>query len=195
MSTRGAVGFQLNNIIKATYNHSDSYPGGLGCDIAHFLAGLQPGELEMLKQQVSQLRWVKEEETPTSEDKRRFAQFADLERSGKIPDNWYCLLRQVQGVNSLPHILAGKLTVLIDSTEFLQDSLFCEWAYIINFDDNSLDTYEGFQKKSDSTNPLGCKKYGSYYPCKRIFQLALTQLVSSDQWFKRFKLATKYREY
>ena len=31
-----------------------------------------------------------------------------------------------------------------DASDFLRDSLFCEYAYIINLDDNVLEFYEGF---------------------------------------------------
>jgi hypothetical protein len=36
---------------------------------------------------------------------------------------------------------------MMDSSEFLADSLFCEWAYIINLDTEILEIYKGFQKK------------------------------------------------
>ena len=36
---------------------------------------------------------------------------------------------------------------MIDKQDFLHDSLFCEWAYIINLTDNILEVYTGFQKE------------------------------------------------
>ena len=36
MSTRGMIGIQVNDILLGTYNHFDSYPDGLGKDMAQF---------------------------------------------------------------------------------------------------------------------------------------------------------------
>ena len=36
MATRGAYGFRLNGVEKLFYNHYDSYPEGLGLDIARW---------------------------------------------------------------------------------------------------------------------------------------------------------------
>ena len=33
-----------------------------------------------------------------------------------------------------------------DHSEFPLDSLFCEWGYIVDFDRNVFEVYEGFQK-------------------------------------------------
>ena len=37
MSTRGLWGFYKNGVTKATYNHFDSYPQGLGNNILKFI--------------------------------------------------------------------------------------------------------------------------------------------------------------
>lgn len=36
---------------------------------------------------------------------------------------------------------------LVDSYEFAADSLFCEWGYVIDLDNMTLECYKGFQKK------------------------------------------------
>ena len=41
-----------------------------------------------------------------------------------------------------------------DATEFLKDSLFCEYAYVINLDKKQLDLFVGFQReKQETPNP------------------------------------------
>ena len=57
---------------------------------------------------------------------------------------------------------------LLSSLAFITDSLFCEYAYLINLDNDTLEVYTGFNKQ-----PLTKKdrfyKYisdGKYYPCK-----------------------------
>jgi hypothetical protein len=65
-------------------------------------------------------------------------------------NDWYCLLREAQG-GLLAWISAEgsdtpPLRIMFDSSNFLADSLFCEYAYIINLDDKTFEVYEGFQK-------------------------------------------------
>jgi hypothetical protein len=67
--------------------------------------------------------------------------FTDLGVSRRSDDDWYCLLRKTQGNPAL--IL--KSGYILDSSDFMADSLFCEWGYIANFDDNVLEVYRGFQ--------------------------------------------------
>ena len=45
-----------------------------------------------------------------------------------------------------------------DNSEFLRDSLFCEYACIVNLDDRVLEIYRGFNK-----NPEGNGRYASQY--------------------------------
>jgi hypothetical protein len=41
----------------------------------------------------------------------------------------------------LEEIYAGRLKHLIDGTNFLQDGLFCEWAYFIDFEERELEVW------------------------------------------------------
>ena len=56
-------------------------------------------------------KWVDSESKPSTELQKYYSEldFADLEVSGKSFDDWYCLLRKVQGAKALPQILNGKL--------------------------------------------------------------------------------------
>jgi len=72
-------------------------------------------------------------------------QFSNIRVSEQSLDDWYCLLRNVQG--ELKPYINGSIQHLIDSQDFIKDSLFCEWGYIINLDDNVLEVWRGFQKE------------------------------------------------
>ena len=58
-------------------------------------------------------------------------------------DDWYCLLRHAQGDLN---VYKNGLRYMIDNHDFIKDSLFCEYAYIINLDTKRLEFYVGFQK-------------------------------------------------
>ncbi len=41
---------------------------------------------------------------------------------------------------------------MIDSLEFAKDSLFCEWGYLVNLDENVLEVYRGFISEGEKVN-------------------------------------------
>jgi hypothetical protein len=60
---------------------------------------------------------------------------------------------------------------MTDSNNFIRDSLFCEYAYIINLDTNCLEFWVGFQKEPCENNRYGSRLedgYDDYYPCKMV---------------------------
>lgn len=76
------------------------------------------------------------------------------------------------------------ITVTKDSNnDFIKDSLFCEYAYIINLDTKKLEYYKGYQDQPDKENRFGIEKQKDYdfYPCKKIKEFTL------GQWIPLFK--------
>ena len=66
-------------------------------------------------------------------------------------------------------ICDGKVSHMINSFDFLKDSLFCEWAYIINLDLMQLEIYSGFNKEAQDGNPLEIEQKpdeNGYYPVR-----------------------------
>ena len=52
MGTRGLLGFIIAGRRRASYNHFDSYPSGLGAQIAKFILGLKEGEKRAMLEHV-----------------------------------------------------------------------------------------------------------------------------------------------
>jgi hypothetical protein len=141
MGTRGSVGFRVNKQDRVQYNHFDSYPSGLGNDVLKFI---QSSTLEELKQVANSIELVREDVKPTAEQIKNCEAWTYLGVSSGSTDEWYCLLRNAQGdLNAY----RNGLKYMIDGKSFLLDSLFCEYAYIINTDNNTLEFYSGFNKK------------------------------------------------
>lgn len=68
--------------------------------------------------------------------------------------------------------------VLIDSTGFLQNSLFCEWAYLLNLDTGRLEIYKGFQREPHDAAPPGfCGRDADdgYYPVCKVGEVPFAQ--------------------
>jgi len=141
MGTRGAVGFRTDGTDKVTYNHFDSYPSSLGNQVTQFLKGFK--DVEALKKIAENIVLIDESSKPTKKQKVEAKELGLFDGNvSSQSDDWYCLLRLAQGDLSVYE----KFKYMIDSHEFLKDSLFCEWAYIINLDSEKLEIYRGFNK-------------------------------------------------
>jgi len=138
MGTRGVWGFIVDGQKKMAYNHWDSYPSGLGRDLAQDLADY-PGTLDELKEEVRKIKMVSEDVEPTEEEIEKLLQHADLGVSTKSPKEWYVLLRDLQGKLALT-VEAGYM---IEGFEFGYDGLFCEWGYVIDLDAAKFVVYGG----------------------------------------------------
>lgn len=145
MGTRGAYGFRLEGEDKVTYNHFDSYPTGLGKDLLKELSGRSYEDMVAAARRIT---LVDGQTEPTAEQIASLKKYANTGVSNQKLEDWYCLLREAQG--TLEPWLIGEVPVMIDSHKFLSDSLFCEWAYIVNLDDKTFEVYKGFNKRSDA---------------------------------------------
>lgn len=178
MGTRGLWGYIEHDEPKLTYNHFDSYPSGLGSAVLNHLRGC---DLDQLKERVNALRIVTEDgDKPTAEDVKRLAEFAEDGYGWGTPEQggtweWYTLLRHTQG-DPEATLKAG---VMIDGEEFAEDSLFCEWAYVVDLDAGTFEIYRGFQREphnegrfiTDETIPSE-----GYWPVRLIASYPLTDL-------------------
>lgn len=141
MGTRGAYGFRKDGKDKITYCHFDSYPEGLGQVMLDFCKRHDIGSINLIESEITLLN-ADEELTPELIEK--FKKVSDKRVStGDLKDP-YVALRKMQGE---PEKLI-EIPFMIDDHKFLEDSLFCEWAYIINLDTKRLEIYEGFCKTS-----------------------------------------------
>jgi len=188
MSTRGAIGFKIDGEYKVTYNHSDSYPEYLGDRVVEFMKKVvKEKKLDILRENVRNVKMRLESTPPTAMEQERFQKFADTGVSSGNLDEWYVLLRNAQGIEGIEAIYKGKLDVMINSFRFLADSLFCEYAYIINLDNDTIEFYKGFNKQAQKTNPLPIdqkKDDSGYYPVRFKGSCPFTEIP--EDWQRKF---------
>jgi hypothetical protein len=179
MGTRGIWGFRQDSKDKLTYNHYDSYPTGLGNQIVEFIKNHSIEELAVIAKRI---KLVKADSKPTAEQiKNYLAQGTyDGQVSDKTPDDWYCLLRNTM---FNPEMFANdKIVHMIDNHKFIEDSLFCEWGYIINLDGRCLEIYTGFQHEPNSKGnryQVGKPEKGrtyEYYACELFTTIPLKDI-------------------
>lgn len=157
MSTRGAYGFRYKETDKIQYNHSDSYPSGLGTDVCKFIS-----------------------KNPAEKLKKFFNRIMLKKQDNEL----YEKLRFLQG--NLDALMKEKTPVMFDNKYFLRDSLFCEWGYVINLDTEVLEVYKGWQKTATRNRYyLTAQKRKSlgfneeYKNCKLIGEIPLS-IIHSD---------------
>lgn len=176
MGTRGIYGFRKNGKDKLTYNHWDSYPSCLGNTMLEFCKDTSIDEMNNI---CDRIVLVDEESKPTDEQIEVCRSFADTSVSTGRIDDWYCLLRDLQGEPSEWKKISGPI-YMIDNHEFIKDSLFCEYGYIINLDTNKLEFWVGFQKSPRKRNRYGCEPDESgYYPCRMVSSYALEDIEAN----------------
>jgi len=161
MSTRGAIGVVVDGEKKVAYNHFDSYPKGLGNDIVNELklfkaqvkktnklSKTKTRYLSVLKNIAKEVKFVKEELKPDMQDLKTInnnleknlfvSTFQPIRVELDITRDWCELLRPFQG-KLIATLYSGYM---FDANSFMKDSLFCEWAYIMNFDTKNFEIYE-----------------------------------------------------
>jgi hypothetical protein len=116
MSTRGFVGVRENkqSEIFGHYNHSDSYPTGLGVSIAEAIDG--KGSEYITK-------WFNESYflvrgLASEQHYREYHNFCEY-----LLENQKCYIRS--------------------GGDFYKDALFCEWSYIFNLEEKTISVYSG----------------------------------------------------
>ena len=129
------------------YGQWDGYPDSAGIVALHFLRNEMNEHL--FRDRLSQIKWVntekltqlfydyggKEDGTIQMPDADRF--FADYPEFSR--DTGVDILRMIQNG-------AVKTNTLKNNIDFAADSLWCEWAWIIDLDKRTFEAYEGFNK-------------------------------------------------
>ena len=189
MGTRGACGFIKDGVEKVSYNHFNSYPSGLGAHVIEFVKATPDEELLAIYEKIVM---VAENTIPTAEQIAECAAYENLQVSSQSNQDWYCLLREAQGdLKSY----RGDLRYMIDSKAFLGDSLFCEWAYIINLDTRKLEVYRGFNHNQTAPGRYtGMDKYESqggttYYGVALLNEIGFDEarIIPTDALVEKIK--------
>jgi hypothetical protein len=152
MGTRGLIGYYKKKVTKAMYNHFDSYPSGLGNDVKNYITESSIGKMNY---DCNRIKLVNEDDevTPELVISIQPVWYGNVDKLDDL-DEMYSLLHSNQG----DLYKCAETGMMIDNISFIKDSLFCEWAYIINLDSNILEIYGGFQEKKPKKNRYALSK-------------------------------------
>jgi hypothetical protein len=99
------------------------------------------------------------------------------------PHSWYDAMRESQGM--LTDYLKCGYWVAADD-RWPNDSLFCEWGYIVNLDAELLEVYRGFQRQSHGNGRFASREsVRSYYPVALVATLEFDDAVKEMQGLEK----------
>ena len=118
--------------VVAQYGQWDGYPEGNGVKVLNFI---RENDMNGFAEKCKKLHFATDEEL-----------------DGKTLDDYPHMSRD-HGAGILELIMKNDIDILQDSMSFGADSLFCEWAYVLDLDNRKLECYEGFNRnKVPDTN-------------------------------------------
>ena len=122
--------------------------------------------------------------------KVQIGEYSDTSVGGSIDNTevqtWYQLLRNLQG--EIKPYIDGSVNHMIDSSNFIKDSLFCEYVYIVNLDSMELEIFKGYQQRQHIFSRYGTEKNnGGYYPCKVVKTYPLSDLPDEELFLHQMK--------
>jgi len=168
----------------AQYGQWDGYPSGQGATVLAFLQKFNP---EIFKWQCERLRWA------TTEDAQRIE--ANPNWSDEHPHlSRDCGAEILNAVHygtmvNMRTRVAVRVEFLSDQSEFAKDSLFCEYAYVVDLDAMQFEVYEGFVKEPlpASNRFQGPANEGGYYPVKCAAKFPIGELPTLEVFLKELE--------
>jgi len=176
----------------AQYGQWDGYPSGQGTTVLKFLKN--PKNIDKLKAKFPMIRFATVQDKKEIDDFMKSIGSKDGWMTGDQADKYhqkYPLLTRDNGAEILNMLLKINENVFImNQTEFAGDSLFCEWAYVIDLKKKVLEVYTGFNCK-----PLPkrarfkilekfMKETDKYYPIRLVKKWSLNDLPNLRTFIK-----------
>jgi hypothetical protein len=177
----------------AQYGQWDGYPEGNGVKILTFLRNKK--RINKLTNKLKNVRFA------TAEDGKKIDKFL---KSIGCKDGWMNMNQAEKYHKAYPYnsrdVGAGilelvanskdKEIVLVDETDFAGDSLFCEWAYVIDLDKRKIEVYAGFNKEPVAEDERFAKITNDgeeYYQIKCVKKYDLDNLPTKKAFLKELK--------
>jgi len=197
------IAVQINNEYKiAQYGEDDGYPEGQGKAVLKFL---REENLDLFKDKVLLASWITEEE--------HISNWGALGVDIIACNGWisnveaeehrksYPELSKKFGSDILGLVYASNGIKLRNNIEFAHDGLWCDWAYIIDFDKNTFEVYAGGcnnplkvgERFYEGDREFADREYGErdsnhkYFGVRCLKVFDLSNLPSEEEFIKAFE--------
>ena len=204
MGTRNSVHVIVGKQTKiAKYCQWDGYPSGRGVEALTVLKKLlKPTKTKSFEDRLKEMKQkVKGVVALTNEQvQNRWKQcgaddsgWVTMEVSDKFKQNNAHLSRDMGGGEVLDLVVKGKINETQLDPEFVADSLFCEWAYVIDLDKKVFEVYAGFNQEplKPKDRFFNLQKEGDkYFPVKLVKKYKLDELPTAKNFVKEIEKLT-----
>lgn len=189
MGTRNLTIVQKNGEYKvAQYGQWDGMPNGNGLKVLGFARNLSnlPFRNEF-DEKVAAASYFTKNEIEDVYQKIREGTILDIE-------NEYPQLCRNMGAGVLEFVCTSSLGVKLgNDINFAADSLFCEWAWVIDLDNNTFEGYKGFNDSNPLTPDdrfyfLRDKEKDGYHAIRLIAKWELNNLPSNNDFLATFDI-------
>jgi hypothetical protein len=175
MGTRNLTCVVKNGeIVVAQYGQWDGSPEGQGSTCCDFI---QNADLEKFSQNLDGLEELTEE--TISQRYRACGSDGSGWVDMGVAKSWPWLSRDC-GAGILNYILEGQCKEVVLSTSFAVNSLFCEFAYVLDMDREVLEFYTGFQQESHNKGRFAeMEREDSsrkYYPVRLTLEIPFSEI-------------------
>ena len=169
MGTRSLIVVVKNDEIKvAQYSQYDGYFGSTGQLIKEFVQNKE--KVNLLNKKIDLCRFLTKNEVDELNER--------LSNGEDIFQDFPQLSRNL-GVDILDYIIdQNEETCLLDKRKFALDSLFCEYAYVVNLDTEIVEFYLGFNTNKNAD-------FGRFKD--------LENLLSEDEKYRTVALLKSYK--
>lgn len=189
MGTRNLTAVYVDGEYKiAQYGQWDGYPGGQGKTCLNFAKKVLTNKIgrEAFAERVRACSWITKEEIASINDQIRRDMIKDWKKV------WPELSRDTCA--DILELVAEseKGLKLKNDIVFAADSLFCEWAWVIDLDAGTFEGFKGFNDSHGLTQDdrfyfLNNKAEGSYHPVKLAAKWSLDELPEEEDFLAAFK--------
>jgi hypothetical protein len=176
MGTRGLTAVFVDGAYRiAQYGQWDHYPSGQGVTALAFLHGMDEPRF---REALSRCRWLAESDGSVNIDSSK-GRYLTRDHGAKI-------LGLVQDSTDPEIVLKNSIT-------FAGDSLFCEYAYVIDLDNRTFEVFKGFNKgpvpegERFTSAPLDPEGDGKYKQVRLLRSFSLDDLPAQEAFLEALK--------
>jgi hypothetical protein len=170
----------------AQYGQWDGYPEGQGQEILKFLRSC---DLKKLEKEIETTKFLTSSAIKKlwKECGANGSDFVSGDVSDKFREKHPALSRDTG--SEVFSLIYNGIKELQDNSDFVNDSLFCEYCYVIDFKKRTFEIYNGFNKKPLVRTERFYKPYTSdkYYPVKFVKSYSLDKLPTIKKFLTDLK--------
>lgn len=188
MGTRNLTAVYVNGEYKiAQYAQYDGEPDGQGVVALKFCKNT---DLKVFGDKCQKIKWINPEKL--TEMWRSYGSdengFIGYDKALKFEKDYPHLDRYI-GANILSFIMESEGEVeLRNNINFAGDSLFCEWAYVIDLDKGTFEVYQGFNKNpltdGERFKNIPSDNNRGYYPIFLLKSYLLNDLPDEERFIQ-----------